>query len=505
MPPSPVVTAAAATIAVASVLYGLTIAFLRRKEPRIPGPFTWPIFGDMFLIISYTGRFHDLRSDMRRKYGPIYRLRGASGRSLVTVSDADAAKKLLTSDSFLRSGRPLLICPDIFKSVLFFMPTDTPWRKHRKFLQPGFGPTHLRHSLVATNEAMDNLLNIWELTTSGNATHQTDIYHVASSITIDVIGVVAFSYRYACVLNHLDPDSQVQMKAYQSAFDAIARRFATPSFLWRAKGLAADQIKGQVDEMKSAVRNAITSKRELMRERGAEGGDKDEAYLKKMRDLDVLDRMMESSEWNDEEMTDEVLALFLAGGETSANTIVNCALLLDAHPEVLDRMVMELDEVLDDSEGDHVTWDQLQRLKYTECVVKESLRVMPVVVNSLGRIASEDVEIMGHVFPKGSTLSVDIQGIHRDERYWKHPMSFSPSRFMDGFTPAPGTYVPFGDGIHMCIGYKMAMIELKGVLARIYKKYRLSVVHGQDMTRVTTITTGFKNGLKVVVERRKKA
>ncbi|KAJ3176898.1 hypothetical protein HK101_010361 [Irineochytrium annulatum] len=212
-----------------------------------------------------------------------------------------------------------------------------------------------------------------------------------------------------------------------------------------------------------------------------------------MSDLDVLDRMMESSEWTDDEITDEVIALFLAGGETSANTIVNCALALDQHPEVRERMVAELDEVF--GGDDSVAWEKLGELKYTEAVIKESLRLYPVVVMSGVRLSSEDVEMLGYHIPKDTGVAVDILGIHRDEKNWKHPLSFMPLRWMEpGFQPVPGSYLPFGDGVHMCLG--------KWVLARIYRKYRLSVVPGQDLERVTTLTTGLKNGLKVVVEPR---
>ncbi|KAJ3176897.1 hypothetical protein HK101_010360 [Irineochytrium annulatum] len=514
---------AATTTAVAAAAYhAYKVATAPEAGLTVPGPPTSPYDGNRELLSKYIGKNHLLRPLLRAEYGNIYRLVMVNRIVMVVVCDAEAAKRILSSDKFARRGHAQKLVDDMFESVLFIMHTGDAWRKHRKFLQPGFGPTHLRHSLVATNKVLDGLCEIWDQHLTARAPgsgapgsgeqYVTDLFHVASSITIDVIGDVAFSYRYNCVLNHEDPKSATAMKAYQTTFDVLTKRFVTPRNLWSTEGIAADQVRAQIDIMKSAVRDAITSKRSRRARQASDGSNastakeeevEDDTHpsVKKWTDLDVLDRMLESDDWDDDEITDEVIALFLAGGETSANTIVNCALLLDRHPECLDRLCAELDEVLGDS--DELTWEKLGALKYTESVVKESLRLMPVVIASGPRMSDEDQEVLGHVIPAGVGLSVDIQGIHHDERYWRHPMSFMPSRWMEpGFMPVPGSYLPFADGVHMCIGWKMAMIELKGVLARIFKKYRLKVVPGQTFEQVTSVTTGFKNGLKVVVERR---
>ncbi|KAJ3161586.1 hypothetical protein HK101_000797 [Irineochytrium annulatum] len=450
------VTAVAAGSALVALLYRIVAGRTLRK---IPGPAAYPLIGNFPLLIKYKGHLHDLWGELKKKYGDLYKIDTTVVGHIIHCADPSSVKGILASDNYVRLTSNSILHADIFKHALFFLPTDDTWRRHRKFLQPGFGPTHLRQALVATNEIMDNLLSIWDRELNTGSKHVTDLFHVASSVTIDVIAIVAFSHRYGNTLAHLDADARDRVRSYQVIFEVLGDRIMTPPFLWGRFGIRAEQVAGKVGAVKKVVLEAIAAKRAVLAEAKNECGAKTEAV--RDHEKDVLDRMLETSGWDDEEITDEVIALFLAGGETSANTIVNCALLLDAYPECRDRMVAELDAVLGTDSDDTVTWDQLHELKYTECIIKESLRLNPVVTTSIPRVtAKAGVEVMGHKLPKGTLVQVDIQNIHTDERFWKHASVFMPSRWLDGFTPAAGTFMPFGDGPHMCIGWKMAMIEL---------------------------------------------
>ncbi|KAJ3176899.1 hypothetical protein HK101_010362 [Irineochytrium annulatum] len=271
----PMTTAALTAVACVLALIVLFRAFRARKD-RIPGPFALPIIGNASLVLKYSGKFHLLRDVMTKAYGRIYRIVSpATGRQIVFTSDVDCAKRIFAGDNFTRSGRAQWIVEDMFRTVLFIMPTDADWRKHRKFLQPGFGPTHLRQALEATDTVTGELLSIWDQRLAANAEtdkpYVTDIYHVASSLTIDVIGLVAFSYRYNCIPNHEEPEALKTMKAYQSVFEVISQRFGTPRIFWRYRGVGARQVVDRVGVMKAAVRDAIASKREAMKARHAGG------------------------------------------------------------------------------------------------------------------------------------------------------------------------------------------------------------------------------------------
>ncbi|KAI8854068.1 cytochrome P450 [Chytridium lagenaria] len=118
--------------------------------------------------------------------------------------------------------------------------------------------------------------------------------------------------------------------------------------------------------------------------------------------MDALDWMLEdNSDWTDEVILDEVFALFLAGGETTANSIVFAIYLLDQHPKVLERMQDEIEAVVEDSEL--ITWDDLPQLEHTECVIKETLRLRPTVTGSLPRSRSWTLRSWDTRFERGQT------------------------------------------------------------------------------------------------------
>ncbi|KAJ3105958.1 hypothetical protein HDU97_007304 [Phlyctochytrium planicorne] len=489
--------------------------FVPKPNSTIPSGRPLPFIGHTWLILSHAwrGKAHELLDRGRKELGTISRSELVGNIHTVTVAEPEAIKKVFCSDDFVRSNFVLPMTVGIFRFALFVMPTDTVWKKHRRFLVRSLGVSHLRQALDATNAVMDKLTVIWAKgLESHGSSYESDMFHVASSITVDVIGQVAFSVDYRSVENHEKPESSQMMRAYQRAFDVISTRSFLPEPFWYFVGVGTSKVKGELATLRKTIQSTINSKRQSRptapttsqtSEKEAESPtfEPDRAFSNKVLDrLDVLDHILEAPDWTDEEITDEVIALFLAGGETSANTITFCVLLLDQHPEVRDKMIAEIDSVLLNC-GHDLTLRSLADLKYTESVIKETLRLYPVVGVPVARQAIRDTELMGHRIRKGTFAFTDLRGLHRNEKYWKFAEVFSPSRWID-FTPAPGTYLPFGDGPHTCIGKNMAMVELKVVLTRIYSKFIPSVVPNQDLEPVSSVTLGLKKGLRVNLQPR---
>jgi cytochrome P450 len=192
------------------------------------------------------------------------------------------------------------------------------------------------------------------------------------------------------------------------------------------------------------------------------------------------------SRMSDEQLRDEVLTIFLAGYETVANALTWTWMLLGQNPACEARMHTEIDAVL---EGRTPTLDDLPRLKYTEMVFAESMRLYPPAW-AMGRQSTVDVEIGPYKFPAGSYLFFSQYIMQRSPEQFPDPLRFDPERF----TPEAKAgrpkfaYFPFGGGNRQCIGEAFAWMEGILLLATIAQQWRLRLVPDQRIGLAPKIT-----------------
>ncbi len=201
------------------------------------------------------------------------------------------------------------------------------------------------------------------------------------------------------------------------------------------------------------------------------------------------------------QLRDELVTLFLAGHETTAIALSWTFYLLSQHPEVEAELVAELGTVLG---GRPPTVDDLGRLKVTEMVVQESLRLYPPAF-VIGREAVADCEIGGYRVPRGSVVFISQWVLHRDPRYFDRPAEFLPQRWADGLSERLPRYVymPFGGGPRICIGNRFAMLEAMLLLATIAQKYRMSWQRERPLRPFLSITLRPRGGVPMRLSKRR--
>ena len=203
---------------------------------------------------------------------------------------------------------------------------------------------------------------------------------------------------------------------------------------------------------------------------------------------------------NEQQIRDEVMTLFLAGHETTALTLAWTWHLVGANPDVENRFHQELDEVLGDREA---TMADLPRLKFTEQIVKESMRLYPPAFG-LGREAINDCEIGGFPVPAGTQVFMFQWVTQRDGRFFPEPAAFKPDRWTENFEAQlpKYAYFPFGGGPRACIGASFAMMEMILVLATIGRKFSLELVRGHPIEVYPAMSLRPKDGVRVIVRPR---
>jgi len=224
---------------------------------------------------------------------------------------------------------------------------------------------------------------------------------------------------------------------------------------------------------------------------------------------DLLDTLLrtndgESGQMSDRQLRDELMTLFLAGHETTAIALSWTVYLLAQHPEADAALAEELETVLG---GRAPEFEDLTRLRFTEMVIKESMRLYPPVWG-FSRRALGAFEIDGYRLPAGTNTFLMQWVTHRDARFFPDPLRFDPSRWREdpirsGKIPR-FAYFPFGGGPRVCVGASFAMLEATLLLARFAQRFRFSVPPGKPSQIQPSVTLRPQSGVKVMLHRRQR-
>lgn len=173
-----------------------------------------------------------------------------------------------------------------------------------------------------------------------------------------------------------------------------------------------------------------------------------------------------------QQLHDEVLALMVAGYETTATGLSWACYLLSQHPAALAAVQQEIDQVIGDRKPNA---SDLAALPYLAAVIDETLRLYPPSWR-LSRVAVAEDVIDGFRLAPGQSVLTLIYLIHRHPAFWPEPDRFLPERFLA--QPAGGTttaaWLPFGLGSRKCVGQDLALVEMKLILITLLQRYHLA-------------------------------
>ena len=201
-----------------------------------------------------------------------------------------------------------------------------------------------------------------------------------------------------------------------------------------------------------------------------------------------------------QQLRDQVVTIFLAGYETTANALAWTFRLLGEHPEVEQRLLEEVDTVLG---GRTATVDDVPQLKYAEMVLAESMRLYPPAWAQV-RQALNDFQLGEYFLPAGTTVLMSQWIMHRSPEFYPDPLRFDPERFRpeEKSRRPKFAYFPFGGGGRQCIGEAFAWMEGALILATLLQRWRFRLVPGQKFEPQSLITLRPKDGVQVIAESR---
>lgn len=193
-------------------------------------------------------------------------------------------------------------------------------------------------------------------------------------------------------------------------------------------------------------------------------------------------------------LRDEILTLLVAGYETTANTLAWTLGLLATHPEVQQRICLELDR------GGPVDIDARKTHPTLALAVHEAIRLYTTIPMS-SRRATEDDELLGYRIPAGTSVVLPVWVLHRSEAQWSDALEFKPQRFEGAIAHQLPSYVPFSRGERSCVGQTFALTETAVVIAEVLRRFRITS-DGPLPKAVSHVSLKPQGGLTLQVEPR---
>ncbi|KAI9345170.1 cytochrome P450 [Zopfochytrium polystomum] len=323
------------------------------------------------------------------------------------------------------------------------------------------------------------------------------IFEEVSKCTLDIIGRTAFGYEFHSL--------QGQESALNVAFQEIMKYNAF-------SGVGALRaVFPFVKLLPSSERRSYVAAKKLLKEKC------DEIFEARVKSVeqgdckDLLSILIRANQDAEEKMSrnelrDQILTFVLAGHETTSTTLTWALLHLADHPAVQARLHAEVAAAIHSPSPDTLSYDLVNSLRYTDAVVKETLRFIPTVPFNY-RYADEDDILQGYAVPKGTIILTPPIVMHRLKSLWGEDAdSFNPDRWpaaaANGDDTAVsserafGAYMPFSLGPRNCIGSRFATVELKVLLAILIREFEFAPV--PDMPRSREL----QNTMKPIVHLR---
>ncbi len=356
------------------------------------------------------------------------------------------------------------------------------WLRQRRLIQPGFHRKKIAGLVDLMLEVIDDFtIKIDQAAETGEV---IDIYKYMMELTFRIIAKSIFSKSMSEEeLHKLD-------ETISNSQGFIIRQIRQPYFNWWYKW--SGLLKKNVE--RSKVSQQIILK--YIQERRKNPADTDD-----LLNMLLSTRYEDTGEgMTDTQLLDEVMILFIAGHETTANAMAWIWYLLAEHPHDLQKLRQEYKNIL----GDQIpTFEDVPKLIYTKQVIEETMRLYPPAW-VLDR-TSINADQVGDVYIPPNTLMVLFTyGVHHSEKLWDNPEAFIPDRFTkENMKKQPAfSYFPFGGGPRLCIGNNFAMMEMQLILTQLIRRYEFELVENQEIVPQTLITLRPKNGIRVRVRRR---
>ena len=441
-----------------------------RRDPRtpahlrdLPGPPGWPLIGNLNRI--RLDPLHATLEGWAGRYGPLDRIRVGPRRVAVLSDRASIERILVERPHGFRRARSLEAAAEGMGLKGVFAAEGEDWRRQRRIVAAALRRARIEDFFPRLGATVERLRRRWE--GAADTGEPVDLCRDLMRFTVDATVQFAFGLDP----NTLETGGPAIQRHLDSVFPVLHWRVNAPWRYWRLVRLPSDRAL-------AALRKEVAAMVAVARARlDAKPGRRDVP-----RDfLEAIVAAADVGEFTDAEIFANAGTLLLAGEDTTANTIAWTVHLLADYPAWLERCRREADEVIAPSAGIEAA-ELATRLPVLDAVCNEAMRLKPVaplhVVEPLA-----DSEIMGCLIPGGTPIMMPVRRMATRDEHFRDGGRFDPDRWLlpRESRPVPHddwAFVPSGAGSRLCPRRHLALLEIRTVLAMLYRNFEVEPVAG---------------------------
>ncbi|XP_054635847.1 cytochrome P450 2U1 isoform X2 [Dunckerocampus dactyliophorus] len=480
----------AALLVLVIVYYLLQFHLKRRHLVNLPpGPKPLPIVGNSgaFLIPSFIRRRFGKSSnrpdttpvigltEQAAVYGNVFSLFVGS-QLIVVLNGCDVIRDALLNHPEVFSDRPDIPAVTIMtkRKGIVFAPYGPVWRKHRKFCHAslrtfGLGKLSLEPCILQGLAIVKS-----ELLRLQEEKPAVDLTPLISNAVSNVICSLALGQRFHHDDRQFGALLGLMMRGLELCVNSSAILINVFPLLYHLPFGVFKELRQVEGDITVFLKRIIAKHRETLDPENPR--DLVDMYLVKM--LAQRDAGVEDSSFSEDYLFYIIGDLFIAGTDTTTNSVLWVLLYMVVHTDVQKKVQAELDKVVGRHRVPSLT--DRGRLPFTEATIMEVQRLTSVVPLGIPHMASRTTDFRGFTIPQGTVILPNLWSAHRDPTVWDDPDSFKPERFLDdhGKLVRKDCFMPFGIGRRVCMGEQLAKMELFLMVTSLLQAFTFRLPEG---------------------------
>ncbi|XP_076120282.1 cytochrome P450 [Alosa pseudoharengus] len=420
---------------------------------------------------GYFQTTHQMQIEHSKIYGPLWRSKYGP-LVIVNVASADLIEQVLRQEGRhpIRTDMPHWRGYRELRNHAYGPLTEmgAKWQRIRSILNPRMlKPKHVSSYTNAINEVVRDFVQKvdWLRKTTGDGVMVNDLAGELYKFAFEGISSVLFETRLGCLNEKVPEETERFIFSVGEMFRLSPIIVLFPRSLWPYLPFWKHFV-AVWDHLFTVAEDLVQKKMEEIQERVKKGEPVAGEYLT---------HLLVSEQMSVHEVLGSITELLLAGVDTTSNTISWALYHMASEPEIQERLYQEVESVCP---GDKVpTSDDIARMPLLKAIIRETLRLYPVVPGNARITVENEIVVGGHRFPKQTLFHLCHYAVSYDEKIFPDPHAFLPERWLRGadkqLNQHPFGSVPFGFGIRACLGRRVAELEMYLVLSQLIKHYEV--------------------------------